>query len=126
MKFWEIGKRNLKEIYRNPVLLGFLLGMPVAFMLVFIAAAGGGQADPIAMSVVDEDGSQTSSAFVQTLGSIEAIELNEPVYSEESQAQEDLDEGKISFYLFIPSGFEEAKQAQQTVNLDWLIKQPIR
>ena len=122
MKFWEIGKRNLKEIYRNPVLLGFLLGMPVAFMLVFIAAAGGGQASPIAMSVVDEDGSQTSSAFVQTLGSIEAIELNEPVYSEESQAQEDLDEGKISFYLFIPSGFQAAQQAQQTINLELVYK----
>jgi ABC-2 type transport system permease protein len=122
MKFWEIGKRNLKEIYRNPVLLGFLLGMPVAFMLVFIAAAGGGQASPIAMSVVDEDGSQTSSAFVQTLGSIEAIELNEPVYSEETQAQKDLDEGKISFYLFIPSGFQAAQQAQQTINLELVYK----
>jgi len=122
MKFWEIGKRNLKEIYRNPVLLGFLLGMPVAFMLVFIAAAGGGQAGPTAMSVVDEDGSQTSSAFVQTLGSIEAIELNEPVYSEESQAQEDLDEGEISFYLFIPSGFQAAQQAQQTINLELVYK----
>jgi len=122
MKFWEIGKRNLKEIYRNPVLLGFLLGMPVAFMLVFIAAAGGGQASPIAMSVVDEDHSQTSSAFVQTLGSIEAIELNEPIYSEKSQAQEDLDEGKISFYLFIPSGFQAAQQAQQTINLELVYK----
>ncbi len=122
MKFWEIGKRNLKEIYRNPVLLGFLLGMPLAFMLVFCAAAGGGQASPIAMSIVDEDHSQTSSAFIQYLGSIEAIELNEPIYSEKSQAQEDLEDGRISFYLFIPSGFEEAKQAQQTVNLDLAYK----
>ena len=123
MKFWEIGKRNLKEIYRNPVLLGFLLGMPVAFMLVFIAAAGGGQASPIAMSIVDEDRSQTSSAFIQYLGSIEAIELNEPIYSEKSQAQEDLEDGRISFYLFIPSGFEEATQAQQTVNLELAYKE---
>ena len=122
MKFWEIGKRNLKEIYRNPVLLGFLLGMPVAFMLVFIAAAGGGQAGPIAMSIVDEDRSQTSSAFIQYLGSVGAIELNEPVYSEKSQAQEDLDEGKISFYLFIPSGFQATQQAQQTINLELVYK----
>jgi len=123
MKFWEIGKRNLKEIYRNPVLLGFLLGMPLAFMLVFCAAFGGGQASPIAMSIVDEDRSQTSSAFIQYLGSIEAIELNEPIYSEKSQAQEDLEDGRISFYLFIPSGFEEAKQAQQTVNLELAYKE---
>ena len=123
MKFWEIGKRNLKEIYRNPVLLGFLLGMPLAFMLVFCAAAGGGQASPIALSIVDEDRSQNSAGFIQYLGSIEAIELNEPIYSEKSQAQEELEDGRISFYLFIPSGFEEATQAQQTVNLELAYKE---
>jgi len=123
MNFWEIGKRNLKEIYRNPVLLGFLLGMPVAFMLVFCAAAGGGQASPIAMSIVDEDLSQTSSAFRQNLGNIEAIEVNEPIYSEKSQAQEDLEDGRISLYLFIPSGFEEATRTQQAINLELAYKE---
>ncbi|MGB5925881.1 MAG: ABC transporter permease [Dehalococcoidia bacterium] len=122
MKFWEIGKRNLKEISRNPVLLGFLLGMPVAFMLVFIAAAGGGQASPIALSIANEDGSQASSGFVQYLGSVDAIELTEPIYSEKSQAQEDLENGSISFYLLIPSGFEEAQQTQQTINLELVYK----
>jgi ABC-2 type transport system permease protein len=122
MKFWEIGKRNLKEIYRNPVLLGFLLGMPVAFMLVFVAATGGGQASPISMSIVDEDRSLNSSAFIQYIGGVDAIGLNEPVYSEESQAQRDLDEGKISFYLLIPSGFEAAQQTQQTINLELIYK----
>jgi ABC-2 type transport system permease protein len=123
MKFWEIGKRNLKEIYRNPVLLGFLLGMPVAFMLVFCAAAGGAQASPIALSVVDEDHSQNSSAFTQYIGSMEAIELNQPIYSEESQAQEDLQDGKISFYLLIPSGFQAAQQAHQPINLELVYKE---
>jgi ABC-2 type transport system permease protein len=122
MRVWAIGKRNLKEIYRNPVLLGFLLGMPVAFMLVFIAAAGGGQANPIGMSIVDEDHSQNSSAFIQYLGSVDAIELNEPIFSQESQAQAALENGKISFYLLIPSGFEEAQQTQQTVNLELVYK----
>jgi ABC-2 type transport system permease protein len=122
MKFWEIGKRNLKEISRNPVLLGFLLGMPVAFMLVFVAAAGGGQAGPIALSIADEDGSQKSSLFVQYLRIVGAIELNEPIYSEKSQAQEDLENGRISFYLFIPSGFEQAQQTQQAINLELVYK----
>jgi ABC-2 type transport system permease protein len=122
MKFWEIGKRNLKEIYRNPVLLGFLLGMPVAFMLVFVAATGAGQANPIALSVVDEDSSENSTAFIQYIGGVDAIELNEPIYSEESEAQEDLDEGKISFYLLIPSGFQAAQQTQQTINLQLIHK----
>jgi len=122
MKFWEIGKRNLKEIYRNPVLLGFLVGMPVAFMLVFCAAAGGGQAGPIAMSIADEDRSQNSSAFIQYLGSVDAIDLNEPIYSEESQAQDDLENGSISLYLLIPSGFGEATRTQQAINLKLVYK----
>ena len=117
MRFWEIGKRNLKEIYRNPVLLGFLLGMPIAFMLVFCSAFGGEHASPISMSIVDEDHSQTSSAFIQCLGSIEAIELSE-AYIEESQAREALENGKIPFYLLIPSGFEKATQAQTPINLE--------
>ena len=123
MKFWAIGKRNLKEIYRNPVLLGFLLGMPVAFMLVFVAAAGGGQAGPIALRIVDEDRSQNSSAFVQYLGNVDAIELKEPIYSEGSQAQADLEDGKISLYLLIPSGFQATQQAQQTINLELVYKE---
>jgi len=122
MKFWEIGKRNLKEIYRNPVLLGFLLGMPVAFMLVFIAAAGGAQASPIGISVVDEDQSQNSTAFIQYIGGVDAIELNEPIYSNESQAEKDLEEGKIAFYLLIPSGFQTAQQTEQTINLELIYK----
>jgi ABC-2 type transport system permease protein len=123
MKFWEIGKRNLKEISRNPVLLGFLLGMPIAFMLVFCSAFAGEQASPIAMSIADEDHSPSSAAFIQYLGSVEAIKLNEPVYSEKSQAQQDLEDNRISFYLFIPSGFEEAKQAQQPINLELVYKE---
>jgi ABC-2 type transport system permease protein len=117
MKSWHIGKRNLKEIYRNPVLLGFLLGMPVAFMLVFCAAAGGAQAGPITLSIADGDRSQNSSAFIQYLGSVDAIKLHEPIYNTEFEAQEDLEDGKISLYLFIPPGFAEVTQAQQAVNL---------
>ncbi|MEJ2048108.1 MAG: ABC transporter permease, partial [Dehalococcoidia bacterium] len=96
--------------------------MPVAFMLVFVAAAGGGQAGPMELNVVDEDQSVNSTAFVQYLGNIEAIKLNEPIYVDEFQAQEDLDEARISFYLLIPSGFGAATQAQQAINLEFIYK----
>jgi ABC-2 type transport system permease protein len=122
MKSWEIGKRNLKEIYRNRVMLGFLLGMPLAFMLVFCTAFGGSQSGPIALSIVDEDHSQNSSAFIQYLGATQALTLNQPVYSQESQAREDLENGEISFYLLIPSGFQEAQQTHQTTNLELVYK----
>jgi ABC-2 type transport system permease protein len=117
MKFWAISKRNLKEIYRNPGVLGFLLGMPLAFMLVFCLAFGNEQASPITMNIVDEDQTQTSAAFISCLEGIPVIELSEPVYDAENQAEIDLKNGKIPFYLLIPDGFEQAKYSQQPVDL---------
>jgi ABC-2 type transport system permease protein len=117
MKFWEISKRNLKEIYRNHGVLGFLIGMPLAFMMVFCFAFSDEQVSPITMNIADEDWTQTSSAFISCLGNIPAIDLIKPVYSTESQAEKDLENGKIACYLLIPEGFEQAKQSQQPINL---------
>ena len=64
MRFWGIGKRNLKELYRDPVALAFLLGMPLAFILIFSFAFGGQATRPISLGVVDEDQSQISAAFI--------------------------------------------------------------
>ncbi|MDD5447760.1 MAG: ABC transporter permease [Actinomycetota bacterium] len=118
MRFWEIGKRNLKEIYRDPVLLAFLLGMPIAFMVVFCFAFGGEHASPTRISVVDEDQSRTSSAFLHSLESAETLEISKPIYTDEVEARQDLEHGKISFYLIVPPGLEKAKQAQMPVNLE--------
>ena len=118
MRFWEIGRRNLREISRDPVLLGFLLGMPIIFMLVFCSAFGGERAEPISTYIVDEDQSRTSSAFIHCLENVPALKLEETIYTEKSQAEDDLRNGKISFYLLIPSGFEEAIEAHRPINLE--------
>ncbi|GAJ08734.1 unnamed protein product, partial [marine sediment metagenome] len=41
MRFLELCKRNLKETYRDPLSLGFLLGFPLVFMLLFGLAFSG-------------------------------------------------------------------------------------
>ena len=64
MGFWGIGKRNLKELYRDPVGLGFLLGMPLAFILIFSFAFGGQATSPVSIGVVDEDQSCRPSAIM--------------------------------------------------------------
>jgi ABC-2 type transport system permease protein len=40
MRFWQLFLRNLKETYRDPMALGFLLAFPLLFMVVFGAALG--------------------------------------------------------------------------------------
>ncbi len=118
MRFWAFGKRNLKEIYRDPLALGFLLGMPIAFIVIFSFAFGGEHASPLNISVVNEDNrSATSEAFVQCLENMENLEVNR--ISEKSQAEEELSTGKLSTYLVIPEGFaQQAKQEGQPVKLE--------
>jgi len=79
LRFWEIGKRNLKELYRDPIALGFLLGMPVAFILIFGLAAGGLTAESVTLGVVDEDRSQISQAFIDILDDIPVLEIKSPL-----------------------------------------------
>jgi ABC-2 type transport system permease protein len=118
MRFWEIGKRNLKELYRDPVALGFLLGMPVVFILIFSFAFGGLATRPISIGVVDEDQSQISTAFVSILENIPALEVVSPVYQSQSQAEEKLDTGELLIYLLIPRGFGEAVERRQAIDLE--------
>jgi len=40
MRFWQLFLRNLKETYRDPLALGFLLVFPLLFMVVFGLALG--------------------------------------------------------------------------------------
>lgn len=121
MRFWEIGKRNLKELYRDPVALGFLLGMPLAFILIFSTAMGGQATTPINITVVDEDQTQTSMEFMTFLKNTDALNA-EDIYYQESQAEEGLRTGEIYVYLVIPEGFEQAKQNNQFINLELAYK----
>ena len=117
MRFWEIGNRNLKELYRDPVALAFLLGMPLVFILIFSFAFGGQATRPISIGVVDEDQSQISAAFVGCLENIPALEVASPVYKSQSEAEKELNTGGLSIYLLIPHGFVKAVERQQTVDL---------
>jgi len=117
MRFWEIGKRNLKELYRDLVGLGFLLGMPLAFILIFSFAFGGQATSPVSIGVVDEDQSQISAAFVSCLESIPALEVLSPVYKSQSEAEEELNTGGLSIYLLIPRGFGKTVERHQAIDL---------
>jgi ABC-2 type transport system permease protein len=115
LRFWEIGKRNLKELYRDPIALGFLLGMPVAFILIFSLAYAGQATQSIRLGVVDEDRSQVSQTFIGILDDIPVLEIK-PTEST-SQAEAALSNGELPAYLVIPNGFSQAIKENQTVNL---------
>ena len=117
MRFWEIGKRNLKEVYRDPIALGFLLGMPLAFIVIFSLAVGGQTTQPVKQGIVDQDRSQVSQSFVSILDNVSGLDTESSKYESVSLAELALSEGELPAYLIIPSGFGQTAKESQPVNL---------
>ena len=102
MRFLELTKRNLKETYRDPVSLGFLLGFPLVFMLLLGVAFSGDTTPTYSLGVIDQDQSEISQAFIREALAT-AFEITS--YDDSSQALEDLKAGEISAFTTIPQGF---------------------
>jgi len=100
----EFCKRNLKETYRDPLSLGFLLGFPLVFMLLFGLAIGGETTPEYNIGVVDQDQTEISQAFVDE-ALAEAFEVTP--YDDPLLALEDLKVGDLRAYITIPQGFGE-------------------
>ena len=106
MKFWELAKRNLKETYRDPLALGFLLGFPLVFMLLFGAIFSGDTSSSYPIGVIDDDDTSLSQAFInEALSEVEALEVSN--YDDTTTARKDLKFGDLTAYVVIPQGFGE-------------------
>ena len=106
MKFLELAKRNLKEAYRDPVALGFLLGFPLLFMLLFGAIFGGGTSSSYPIGMIDDDDTPLSQAFIDdALANVPTLEVAN--YDDTATALEDLKLGDLRVYIVIPQGFGE-------------------
>ena len=113
MRFLELANRNLKETYRDPLALGFLLAFPLMFMLLFGAALGGDITPNYPIGMIDNDQTQVSQAFIdEALSEVEALEVSN--YDDTATALKDLKFGDLTAYIVIPKGFgEQVSQSWQ-------------
>ena len=104
MKFWELFQRNLKETYRDPLALGFLLAFPLLFMLLFGAIFSGDTIASYPFGVIDDDNTPLSQAFInEALAEVPALEVIN--YDDTVTAKKDLKFGDLKAYVVIPQGF---------------------
>jgi ABC-2 type transport system permease protein len=117
MRVWQLFVRNLRETYRDPLALGFLLAFPLLFMVVFGVAVGGNSTPTYNIAVIDKDNSPSSQAFVnQALAQV-------PVFS--IQPAEDVDaalnalkQGDLAAFIVIPQGFGAAVTQKANILID--------
>lgn len=103
-------KYTFLSFFRNKRLVFWLFIFPIILFLLF-GYIFGSQSNSINLYYQDNDGSQTSNAFIQGLNSTGAVELKNGSGMDLAQMLKD---GKISAYLVIPSGF--GKNILTTVN----------
>ena len=103
MRFWELCQRNLKETYRDPMALGFLLAFPLVFMMLMGVVVG--ETTPnFPIGIIDNDHTQVSRAFVEeALAEVPALEIS--TYDDTAVAMKDLKFGDLKAYVVIPQGF---------------------
>lgn len=104
MRFLELGKRNFKEVYRDRIGLGFLLGMPLIFMVIMAVAFGDDDMGMVSLGIIDQDKSEVSSAFItEGLKNLPNYELSR--YEDTAEAKEGIRTGNIVAFVVIPPGF---------------------
>lgn len=113
MRVLELAKRNFKEILRDRILMAFLIGMPVIFMLIFGFAFRDVGTEPLTIGIVDQDQTPISQQFVGALNQISALNVSN--YGEKDVAREALRLGDLNGVLVIPNGFgSEVQTGAQT------------
>ncbi len=122
MRIWELCKRNLKETYRDPMALGFLLGFPLVFMLLFGAIFSGDDASNYPVGVIDEDNTALSQAFInEALSAVSVLEVTS--YDDADTAMKDLKFGDLDAYIVIPAGFgQQVSQNWQGEKVDIILQ----
>lgn len=112
MKFLGLAHRSLKETYRDPLALLYLLAFPLVFMLLFGAIFTGGSSSRFSVGVIDNDKTPLSQVFTDNaLAAVSVLEIEH--YNNADTAQKDLAFGKLDAYLAIPRGFG------QQVSYNW-------
>jgi ABC-2 type transport system permease protein len=104
MRFWQLFIRSLKETYRDPLALGFLLAFPLIFMLVFGAAFGSDTTPTYDIGVIDNDQTEVSQSFVdQALTQVPVFDVIG--FDDTATARNELKLGELSAYVVIPGSF---------------------
>ncbi len=103
MRVLELAKRNFKEIIRDRILIAFLIGLPVVFMLIFGFAFRGIDVQELSLAVVNRDQGADSQQFVGALSQLPALDVS---LSGEADAREELRVGELDGVLIIPEGFD--------------------
>jgi ABC-2 type transport system permease protein len=115
----ELIKKEMKEIFRDPITLGTAVFLPLVMLFIFGYAVSLDVRD-ISLAVYDQDRSQESGKFLEAFtGS--GYFLRKYDLDSFQQVDEILDRGKASIVVVVPPDFSRDIQADTTAQVQMLI-----
>ena len=114
----DVALKTLKEQVRQPRNLGLVLGLPVAFMVIFGLAFGAGAATTYKVAYVDDDGGELATAYREGLEGLE-YDGGKPMldlrpYGDAEAAAEELRARRVDLVVHVPAGFSDDLQPTVT------------
>jgi ABC-2 type transport system permease protein len=110
-RIWGLVVKELYQLSRDKLLLGFVLLGPLLELLLMGGLAGGG-VENLPLAVVDLDRSRVSRELITRLDQTDELLIK--AYGDNvAQAQEWMQDGSISVIVVVPPGYGEALTAPQ-------------
>ncbi len=104
---FQICQKDMLLLVKDKSALFFTLGFPLIMAIFFgTVFSGGGSKAGISMAIADQDKSEQSMAFVETLSKSDALRVS---LMNEEMAIDKVRKGKVAAMIVIPKGFGEAK-----------------
>jgi ABC-type multidrug transport system permease subunit len=118
MRVIDLMLKDLRQIVRDWRAAVFLLGMPIAFTLMFGFAFGGrsgtGQSDPrLPVGLLDQDQGQLSVQLATLLANSEVLRIDEEGTGE-AELEEKVADGDLAAAIIVPAGYSDGLLAGQT------------
>ncbi len=101
----SIALKDIKIMLRTKEILFWNIAFPIIMMLLFTAIFGGESQFTVTIGVIDNDNSDISHVFIDSLNSTDVITAH--IYEDNSTLYEEIVNHRINAYIIIPERFGE-------------------
>ena len=112
MNIWQLMKREMKILYKNPIYGFCMVAFPLLVMMFFTSMMSEGLPEELPVGVVDQDNTSTTRSLVRRL---DAFQNSKVVarYPSMAEARRAIQENQIYAFLYIPKGTTDQLLAQR-------------
>ena len=121
-RMWAIVEREMRKLFRSPVLMIMSMMLPLV-QLVILGNAFGGKIRGARVAFVDYDHGPEAVKIREAFDSVAAniATFNAVEYKDENQARDDVREGKVDAAVIIPAQFSRRVYAQDAPRLGLVV-----